>query len=377
MYDDIFNKFSQDDEQERIAWIRLARSNNIGTKTFVRLLDTYGGATNAIDNIIKVAAQFKAKIKIITEKQVHTELKKVDNFGASMLIPIDPNYPKQLLNVADLPLILTVKGNKGILNAQRTVAVVGSRNASLNGIKFAEQISRDLAKQKVTVVSGLAKGIDSAAHKGALVADGYTIAVIATGIDRIYPENNKNLHNDIVEKGIVVTEFPFGTRPLSNHFPMRNRIISGIAEGVLVVEATLKSGSLITTNFATKQNREIFAVPGAPFDHRYEGTNKLIREGATLVESALDIIKVLNKRTPEVKDIEYNYMSRQIERAPSKNEAELLREKMLQLLNYTPVSIEDLLNAMHCSVAQFNQIITELELAGVVEIKFGMINLLK
>lgn len=280
-------------DEERINWLRLIRSENIGIKTFNSLLKMYGSAEKAIEKAGEMSLRGgrEKPITIFSYDRAEQEIANCRKIGARIIALPEPEYPALLRQISDAPPIITVLGNTDILNHQ-TIAVVGARNASANGCRFAYKIAEKLGEHNYVVVSGLARGIDAAAHKGSLQSG--TIAVIAGGIDHIYPRENEALYNNIKENGAIIAELPIGTAPKAQHFPQRNRIISGISLGTIVVEASTKSGSLITARCALEQNREVFAVPGSPLDPRCEGPNKLIKQGAVLTESIEDIIDNIN-----------------------------------------------------------------------------------
>ena len=282
--------------------------------------------------------------------------------GARLVARCEPDYPPALAAIDDAPPLLTVKGRTE-LATRRAVAVVGARNASANGRRFAREIATHLGAAGLLVVSGLARGIDAAAHEGSL--DSGTLAVLAGGIDAVYPEENRRLHETIAEHGLLVAEMPVGTVPQARHFPRRNRIISGIALGVLVVEAAERSGSLITARFALEQGREVFAVPGSPLDPRCKGTNRLIRDGATLVEAADDILREISPQ------LDARLAERQRTAFAPAPTAEIgpkdladAREIVLGLLSPTPLPVDELLRQCQMSPAVILTIVLELELAG-------------
>ena len=274
---------------ERMDWLRLIRSENIGPITFYQLLARYGSATAALEALPDLARRGgrNGGIRVPTRADALKEMAAVERAGATLIAWGEPNYPPALTSVEDAPPLLSARGNLA-LASRRAIAIVGARNASANGKRFARDIAMQLGQHDLAVVSGLARGIDAAAHEGALQSG--TIAVLATGIDQVYPEENRALQQAIGEHGLLLAEQPVGTEPHARNFPRRNRIISGIATGVLVVEAALKSGSLITARLALEQGREVFAVPGSPLDPRCRGTNDLIRRGAKLTEDAEDIL---------------------------------------------------------------------------------------
>jgi DNA processing protein len=299
----------------------------------------------------------------------------VDRLGASLLCWGEPDYPANLAALEDAPPVLTVLGNPELLYAAM-VAVVGARNASANGRRIARELATGLGEEGVVVVSGMARGIDAAAHLGSL--DTGSVAVVAGGADIVYPEENRGLYDALCERGVVVAELPLGTEPLARHFPRRNRIISGMARGVVVVEAAAKSGSLITARFALEQGREVFAVPGSPLDPRSRGCNDLLRNGATLTETAADILTqlgpLLQREMPPSRA-----MARQMQRrlpmiavppslpaTPQIAEDSAL-ELLVEKLSPTPVAVDELVRQCHLSAASIATLLLELELAGRIE----------
>ena len=299
------------------------------------------------------------------------ELDRTQALGGRLIFLGDPDYPPLLAMMDDAPPCLTVRGNMA-MTANRCVAMVGGRNASANGQRMAEMLAADLAAT-LTVVSGLARGIDTAAHQGAMRI-GHTIAVIAGGIDQPYPPENADLHRRIGETHLLVTEAPLGTVPQARHFPRRNRIIAGLALGVVVVEAALRSGSLITARIGQEAGREIFAVPGSPLDPRARGGNDLIRQGAILVETAADVLDNLPLAPATLQP----HMSGFAEPEPPPYEHPLPQEhttdavsEILSLLSPEPTMVDDLLRRCHLTPSVTMAVLLELELAGRVETLFG------
>ena len=285
-------------EDDRVSWLRLLRSRRVGIATFYRLLAEHGTAQAALDALPDVArAAGVEDYKICPLGVVHAELAAGRAAGARQIFITDPDYPDMLRRIHDAPPMLWAVGNSTVLT-RPMVAIVGARNASSLGTRMARALASDLAQRGYVVVSGLARGIDAAAH-AACVETG-TLAVLAGGVDVLYPAENARLADDIVRTGLRLSEQPMGTVPQARHFPTRNRIISGIAQAVVVVEAAAKSGSLITARNALDQGRDVLAVPGHPFDARAAGCNMLIRDGARLVRNAADVIEAL----PEKPDAE-------------------------------------------------------------------------
>ena len=353
---------------ERLDWLRLIRSENVGPVTFYQLLQHYGSAAAALEALPEAARRGGRgrSLRICSRAEAERELVTLDKVGAHLLAWGEPDYPQALAAVEDAPPLISVKGRVEALR-RRAVAVVGARNASTNGKRLARDIAADLGQRGLVVVSGLARGIDAAAHQGALATG--TVAVIAGGIDVIYPEENRALHEAIADQGVLVAELPVGTVPQARHFPRRNRIISGISLGVLVVEAALRSGSLITARFALEQGREVFAIPGSPLDPRCRGTNDLIRRGATLAEGAEDVISALegplagrpaaiNQPLVTAPITNGNLSEKGLDQATA---------RVLEALGPSPVPVDELVRQCQLSPAIVVTILLDLELAGRLE----------
>ena len=274
-------------EAERIARLRLARTDKIGPVTFSQLLQRYSTAQEAIERLPELVRRTgRSTYNVPSVSDAGRECERAAKFGAELLVIGDPDYPARLAAIDPPPPVLWTKGRRELLLSE-TVAIVGARIASAGGIRFARSLAQDLGQQGYVVVSGLARGIDTAAHIGSIESG--TVAVLGGGIDDIYPPENAELHSRIGQEGCLVSESPMGARAQARDFPRRNRIISGLSRGVVVVEAELKSGSLITARVAAEQGRDVFAVPGSPLDPRTRGTNDLLRQGATLCEGIEDI----------------------------------------------------------------------------------------
>jgi len=354
-------------DNERLDWLRLIRSENVGPVTFYQLLDRFGSAAAALAALPDIARRGgrSRPLGIGTKAAAERELAEISRLGAKLVAWGETEYPPDLTQIDDAPPLVTVKGHLH-LAAKRAVAVVGARNASANGRKFAREIAAALGSHGLIVVSGLARGIDAAAHEGSLATG--TIAVLAGGIDTVYPEENRALQAQIAERGILLAEMSPGTEPKASHFPRRNRIISGCAMGTLIVEAAERSGSLITARFALEQGREVFAVPGSPLDPRCRGTNRLIRQGATLVEGVDDILAELKPQLGG--NLSERRKTPFSAAAPSSdNESQLAeaRAKVLELLSPSPVPVDELIRQCQFSPAIVLAILLELELAGRIE----------
>lgn len=275
---------------DTVPWLQLIRSEKIGPITFWQLINRYGTAQHALSALSSLIQQGNHKHRLASERDAEKELKEHQKKGFSLLPAFDPDFPQMLRSLPDCPPFISVYGQLDILN-QPTLGIVGARNSSLNGRQFAQRLAVDLGKAGWKIASGLARGIDRFAHQGALPNG--TIAVIAGGVDRIYPPEHTDLYHAIAKTGAVISEMPLSLFPGASHFPRRNRLISGLSRGVIIVEAALKSGSLITARTTLEQGRELFAVPGSPLDPRCRGTNNLIRQGAGLVESAQDVLSMI------------------------------------------------------------------------------------
>ncbi|WP_324753746.1 DNA-processing protein DprA [Roseovarius sp. Pro17] len=287
-------------EDDRVSWLRLLRSRRVGVATFYRLLAEHGTAQAALQALPEVAKTAGMNdYTTCPEGVVLAEMRAARMAGAQLMCVTDPLYPAALRDIPDPPPMLWAMGDIGAL-ARPKVAMVGARNASSLGTRMARALASELSKEGYVIVSGLARGVDTAAHAATL--EGGTIAVMAGGVDVMYPAENTQLAQDILRNGLRVSEMPMGTVPQARHFPRRNRIISGLAGAVVVVEAAAKSGSLITARNALDQGREVLAIPGHPFDARAAGCNMLIRDGARLVRSAADVIEALpvDPSTPEL-----------------------------------------------------------------------------
>lgn len=352
--------------KDLINILRLIRSENVGPRTFYNLVKFCGSVEVALEKAPSMSLRGgKAKaIKICSEKSALEEIDKVEKFGAKLISYKDRFYPKLLKNIADPPPIITILGNVELLQSN-IFAIVGSRNASANSCNFAEKIATSLGRAGIVVASGLAKGIDGFAHKGSLETG--TIAVVAGGIDKIYPPENERLFHAIAGRGCIIAELPFGAIPRAQNFPQRNRLISGISIGVAVIEATIASGSLITARVAAEQGRDVFAVPGSPMDPRSTGNNKLLKEGAKLVTCAEDILE-------EIRETKFDFNENSRERVFEEmvlkiDEKELVeyQKKLLNNLDSYPIDINLLVEITEIPFSILTLLITELELAGRIE----------
>lgn len=318
--------------EEEINIIRLFRSKNIGINIFHKLINNYKTATNFIENSFLYKS--KKPIEIETKENILQEIELTEKFNARLITYLHPKYPPLLKEIETFPPVLIVKGNMDILQESKTLAVIGSRTASINNINFTRRIAKEMGVYGYKIISGLARGIDSAAHLGSIKTG--TISVMAGGISKIYPKENENLYYEIIENGgCIITENHFNCPPRPEMFPLRNRIIAGLSKGILVVDAGLMSGSLHTAGQAIKFNRELMVFPGSPYDDRCSGSNKLIQQGANMVVDSRDIIECLedfcyfNSRIEEKGEINLEKF----------NEISMLEKPFRQ--EETPIFIED------------------------------------
>lgn len=355
-------------EDDRISWLRLLRSRRVGPSTFYRLMGEHGSARAALDALPEVArAAGVENYSPCPEGVAHAELKAARACGAHMICVGSDTYPTDLQQISDAPPILWAIGDLSVLT-RPMVALVGARNASSLGLRMAKGLAADLAGHGHVIVSGLARGIDTAAHSATL--DSGTIAVMAGGVDVMYPAENTRLADDIAKTGLRLSEQPMGTVPQARHFPRRNRLISGLSQAVIVVEAAAKSGSLITARTALDQGREVLAVPGHPFDARAAGCNMLIRDGATLVRKAEDVIEALpdRKATQEAPEIQQEMPLRPTDApAPDKRslrETAALHSQILDRLGPSPLAEDQLIRDLQAPANAVTPALTDLELDG-------------
>jgi DNA processing protein len=338
--------------------LRLIRSDNVGPRTFRSLVNHFGSARTALEHLPELARRGGASrpLRICGEDDARAELAASEQFGVSLIAPGENGYPPRLAELDDAPPLLGVRGTLEVL-MRPMIAIVGSRNASGAGLKFAGQLARELSDAGFVIASGLARGIDQAAHRASLT--GGTAAMLAGGHDKVYPPEHEDLLASIVASGAAISEMPFGHVPRARDFPRRNRLISGASLGVIVVEAAHRSGSLITARIAAEQGREVFAVPGSPLDPRAAGTNDLIRQGATLITGASDVIQAIEPiidkpfRASEPDDED------PLEQPDASN-----RARVVGLMGPTPILLDDLIRLADATPAIVRTVLLELELAG-------------
>jgi DNA processing protein len=355
-------------EAERLAWLRLIRSENVGPATFGELIAHCGSAAGALDLLPDLSRRGGRKsYRLCPVEDAEAEIEAHARAGARLVALGEPDYPPHLKHIDGPPPLLSVIGGEAIAR-ERMLAVVGARNASLSGRKLARMFAGGLGTEGFAIASGLARGIDAAAHEAAIATG--TVAVFAGGIDVLYPPEHDRLLGALLEAGgAAISEMPFGLKPRGRDFPRRNRLISGLSLGVIVIEAAKASGSLHTARYALEQNREIFAVPGSPLDPRSEGANGLIRQGASLVTSPRDVLEALAGRLEPVLPFAARDLREAGPRAPAANvEPDTgLREKVLSALGPTPVDLDELIRFAEADARSVNVILLELELAGRIE----------
>ncbi|MBT4879870.1 MAG: DNA-protecting protein DprA [Alphaproteobacteria bacterium] len=350
-------------EKTQLDWLQLSRTENVGPITFMQLKAHFGSVQAALEGLPEMAARGgKKTLRLYPRKIVERELAQLKKLRGRLLLIDDPHYPAHLASISDPPPVLRIIGNVEMLS-KRCFAVVGGRNASLNGRKFAHKMAQDMGYLGWILVSGLARGIDTATHQGALASG--TVAVLATGLDRYYPPENKHIQKEIEEKGVVISEVPIGTPPQAQQFPRRNRMISGLSHGVIVLEAAMRSGSLITARFALEQGRDVFAVPGSPSDGRCEGSNDLIRQGGNVLTSVEDIINMY----PDEKESPTSIKEMQKPSYPpppalSSRERSKAHQMLLGNMSSSPIGVDELTRACHLSASEVSASLLELELAG-------------
>lgn len=378
-------------DEQRLDWLRLIRSENVGPRTFRALINQYGGAAGALEALPDLARRSgRLMLKVCSRAEAEKEMAAAARLGIRFIAMGEPDYPKTLQAIDTAPPLIALRGSPEILG-KPAVALVGSRNASASGLTFAERLARQLGEEGYVVVSGLARGIDTKAHKAALVTG--TVAVLAGGHDRVYPAQNAPLVEAIVEQGgAVISEMPMDWEPRGRDFPRRNRIVSGLSYGVVVVEAARRSGSLITARFALEQGREVFAVPGSPLDPRAEGTNDLIRDGASLCAGVEDVTSVLepliasgprlDKSTEEplytlgseelwdeldLPDIIRAPVRPVLPEAGTDEEAGEAEADLVAFLGPSPIAIDDLVRQSGLPIRNVQMALLELEIAGRLE----------
>ena len=389
------------DDARRFAWLRLWRSENIGPRTFATLLQRFGSAEAALDALPELIARNRPgrPIRLADIGEIEREVEVARLMGARFLCLGEPGFPALLREIDTAPAVIAVRGHAGVLD-RPAIAIVGSRNASAAGLAFTERLARELAAAGYVIVSGFARGIDSRAHRAALATG--TVAVLPGGHDRLYPADQGSFMEKLLEDGVALSEMPFGWEARGRDFPRRNRLVSGLTLGTVVVEAARRSGSLITARFAADQGREVFAVPGSPLDPRAEGTNDLIRDGATFCTGAEDVIRALADRGPGRGDADLfsdagprdeaelwdeldldgtQAVGRWDDRpssdlfafrepdvaAPEVRDARAPLARVVERLGPAPISIDELARSTELPIGEVRGAVLELEIAGRIE----------
>ncbi|MFM8700015.1 MAG: DNA-processing protein DprA [Hyphomicrobiales bacterium] len=389
-------------DEQKLDWIRLIRSESIGPRTFQTLLNRFGGARAVLEALPELLRAQNRTIKICSQADAEREFETAQRYGVTFIALGEPEYPRLLRQVPAPPPLIAVRGNFRILQ-QGGIAIVGSRNASATGLRLAEIFSHGFGKANLPVISGLARGIDAHAHRAALQTG--TIAVLAGGHDKVYPAEHADLLDSILETGAAVSEMPMGWEPRGRDFPRRNRIISGLSDAVLVVEAAFQSGSLITARFAGEQGRDVFAVPGSPLDPRAEGTNALIRDGAVLVTQPEQIVAALEASRGQIEwppraeeeqraageDPLWDELELDLEPTPSlllkepspaervtlhppddclespESSAKGTHDTLISLMGPSPIGVDDLIRLSRLSPRVVQMVLLDLELGGRIE----------
>ena len=356
------------DDASRLACLRLIRSDNVGPVTFRQLINHYGGATAAVDALPDIArrAGRGKPLKLFPRDAAERELEAATKARSVPIFTIEPGYPPRLAALDHPPPMIYARGNPALL-ASSMIAIVGSRQASAAGLKLTRQFAAELGQSGLVVASGLARGVDGAAHEVALTTG--TVAVVAGGIDIIYPPEHAGLYDALTERGCIITEMAPGYQPRAQDFPRRNRIISGISLGVLIIEAARRSGTLVTARYAAEQGREVFAVPGHPLDPRAEGTNQLLKQGATLTTCVADILDVLGPITGQspvqLAEPTIHFASPAPAAPPTVSDRDL--DTIASSLGPHPIDIDALVQATGLSIRAVQIAIMELDLAGRIE----------
>lgn len=353
-------------QTDKLARLRLYRSERIGPATYRGLMERFGNAQTALEAVPELAKRggSKRSPKLALASACETEFQRLESMGGTMLFEGDADFPLQLSAADGSPPLISVLGHPGLLIKDQ-VGMVGARNASPNGLRFAQAMGKELGEAGFVVTSGLARGLDRVAHTGALATG--TVAVVAGGVDVIYPLENTKLYRQIVEQGAVVSEMPLSTEPAARLFPKRNRIIAGLVRGLVLIEAKIQSGTLITARAANDFGRTLFAVPGAPYDPRAGGCNLMIRQGATLTRSAKDVIEDLQAET-QIEEPGFGRNNRGFSDTPPPDydqaSVDKVRETLCQLITIDATSVDDLCQQCQVSAKLVQAALIELELAG-------------
>lgn len=352
------------DPSERLDWLSLVRTETVGPVTAYRLLERFGSARKALEALPEMAARGgrKKPPKTPDRRTLQREVKALEKLGGRFIAAIEPDYPPLLRHAEDAPPVIAIIGQAALMN-RPTVAIIGARNASLNGKRFAKSLAADLGAAGYLIVSGFARGIDQAAHHGAIGTG--TAGVLAGGVDVIYPPEQRELYDAMRGAGALIGEMPLGTKPQGRHFPKRNRLIAGMAQAVIVVEAAQRSGSLITAGMAADYGRDVLAVPGSPLDPRAHGTNRLIQEGAPLIQSADDVIDALKRSLNGMSERQPDlFTARPPTQSAPAGELDDARQRIVDCLGPAPTPVDDVIRDCQVTAASAQVVLLELEVAG-------------
>ena len=353
---------------EKIARIRLIRSNKIGPVTFSTLLQRFGTAVDVIAAMPEINKRSGINAKIISAAEAEDEIAKVETLGGQIFAKGEEGYPEIFMNYLDTPGCISVFGHPHLLE-KNSIAIVGSRNASANACSFTEMLAQQLTGHGFVITSGLARGIDASAHRGALA--GGTIAVVAGGLNKIYPKENTRLYEQIKEQGVILSEMPIDTMPTTRMFPIRNRLIAALSQGVVVAEANAGSGSLITTKDAADREVEVMAFPGSPLDPRSSGCNKLIKDGAHLVQNAEDIVSIISSFNFRATQDELFGNNQQKQSVDLENHLKEAHQTVYENLSFTPTEVDELIRQCHLSPSVVQSVLLKMELDGEIARAFG------
>lgn len=362
---------------EKIAILRLIRTQNIGPVTLTTLLRRFKSGVSVIDHLPEMSKRSNISLKLYSQAKAEDEMAKVDKYGGQIIVRGEKDYPPILTYFDDAPGCLTCLGHPHLMQTNM-LSIIGSRNASLNALNLTRNLAQEIGAAGYRIISGMARGIDAAAQEGSL--DTGSIAVLAGGIDHVYPKENAKLYDRLKNEGLIISEMPFGMQPFARHFPIRNRIIASLGLGLLVIEANLKSGSLITAREAVDRGRDVMAIPGSPLDPRSKGCNKLLREGAILVEHAEDILDViknrfLNARQPDMPL--FSHMEKEEENQRNKDakitieELNQAKQVIMELLSFDASPVDELVKQCHFSIPVISSALFEMELSGDVVRHYG------
>ncbi len=353
---------------EKLAIMRLIRTQNIGPVTLTMLLRRYKTGSAVLEQLPEISKRSRISLNISTQSAAEDEIAAAEKIGAQIIVRGEDAYPKSLAMFDDAPGCLTCLGHLHLLQ-KPALSVVGSRNASLNALYLTRLLCSEIGQAGYTIVSGMARGIDAAAHEGSLTTG--SIAVLAGGVDQVYPRENTRIYESLRDQGVLMSEMPTGMQPFAKHFPIRNRIIASLGIRLLVVEAGLKSGSLITAREAADRGRDVMAIPGSPLDPRSKGCNNLLRDGAMLVQDSQDILEQIDSKEWKVNPPSLPLFDEGKPTDPNQDEVEKAKQELLNLLSFDASSVDELIKRCHFSIPVISMALFEMELAGVIIRHYG------